>query len=289
MSVLTAQDFSSVLSGLDHPEDIVWDSETQRLYAGSENGLLYSGRLDGTWSPVARLGDGLLLLGLALDGQGRVYVCNAGGHRLEVVDPESGTAVVLSTGCAERAMITPNYPAFEPSGRLFVSDSGTWGSDNGVIYTVSASDEGYTEVWDSRLPRFTNGIALSPDREWLYVVESIASRVSRIEIRPDGKAGRLEQVWSVPQTVPDGLAFDTAGRLYISCYTPDSIYVVEPDGDTILFAHDWSGQTLQAPTNIAFVGEQLTLLATANLCGWHVNVTTKIPDAGLPVPRPVLA
>jgi len=286
VSVLNAQDFTYVLSGLDHPEDIVWDSGTQTLYAGSENGVLYRGRLDGTWSPLISLGEGQLLLGLAVDDRGRVYVCNAGGRRLEVIDPTVRTASVLSTGCAERAMITPNYPAFEASGRLLLSDSGTWGSNNGVIYAIT--EGGRTQVWDSRLPCFTNGIALAPEGNWLYVVESIASRVSRIEIRSDGSAGQIEPVWSVADTVPDGLAFDVAGRLYISCYTPDSIFVVEPDGSSELFAHDWSGQTLQAPTNIAFIGEGLELLATANLCGWHVNVTTRIPDVGLPLPRPAL-
>lgn len=286
MSVLTAQDFTRVLSGLDHPEDIVWDARTQTLYAGSENGILYRGDLNGTWSPLSHLGEGLLLLGLALDDQGYVYVCNAGGHRLEVVNPADGNATVLSTGCDERSMITPNYPAFESSGRLFLSDSGAWGSNNGVIYTVA--EGGRTQVWDTRLPCFTNGIALAPDGDWLYVVESIASRVSRIEIRSDGTAGRVEEVWSVPKTVPDGLAFDLAGRLFISCYTPDSIYVVDSNGRSDLFAHDWSGQTLQAPTNIAFIGERLELLATANLCGWHINMTTRIPDPGFPLPRPVL-
>jgi gluconolactonase len=285
---LTAADFHPVLAGLDHPEDLVWDPVNEVLYAGSENGLIYRGALDGTWTPIVDLGEGLLILGLALDGHGRIYVCNAGGHRLQRIDPLTHEVVELSTGCEARAMITPNYPAFDSAGRLFVSDSGNWGADNGVIYELDVNRDGHTRVWDRRLPHFTNGIAVSPDGQWLYVVESIASRVSRIRILASGEAGELEPVWSVPNTVPDGLAFDCSGRLYISCYTPDSIYIVEPDGESWLFAHDWSGQTLQAPTNIAFIGKGLELFATANLCGWHINVTGKVLEPGLPLHRPVI-
>lgn len=286
MSTLTAQDFTIIASGLDHPEDIVWDQWTQTLYAGSEDGVVYAGQLNGEWRPLVELGKGQLILGMALDAAGRIYVCNAGGHRLDLVDPSTGTWRVLSTGCEKRSMITPNYPAFDDAGRLYVSDSGNWGSDNGVIYAIDPSSGGNANVWDSRLPHFTNGIALSPDGKWLYVAESIASRVSRIEILSDGTPGQIEHVWSASNTVPDGLAFDAAGFLYISCYTPDSIYRLSPDGAWDLFAHDWSGQRLQAPTNIAFIGPSLQTLATANLCGWHLNATDSVQHPGFPLRRP---
>ncbi|MDA1229065.1 MAG: SMP-30/gluconolactonase/LRE family protein [Chloroflexi bacterium] len=63
---------------------------------------------------------------------------------------------------------------------------------------------------------FPNGMCLSPDGGYLYVAMSLnPPRVSRIKIQADGSAG--EVVTEVPQAVPDGLAFDTDGSLYISC------------------------------------------------------------------------
>lgn len=286
MAALSAADFTTLLAGLDHPEDLVWDDRSMVLYAGSQTGDIYRGSMAGDVSILVNVGSGSFLLGLALDDAGRIFACDPGQRRVIAVDPATLAIDQVSIGSPDRVMIKPNYPAFCSSGRLFVSDSGDWGQRNGVIYSIDANGDGATSVWDTRPCDFTNGIALSPDERYLYVAESHASRVSRISIEADGAPGSCEQVWHVAETVPDGLAFDADGRLYISCYTPDSVYCIDHDGTSALFAHDWSGQTLQAPTNIAFVGDGLSELATANLCGWHLNVTGKVPSPGHPLNRP---
>lgn len=277
--------FKTIWTGVNHPESIVWDGDRNLLYAGGERGEIYRGDLDNNWQQIADCGTDAFVLGLALDARGDLYVCERGNSRLLRIDSESLEQVELSRGTPSRPMICPNFAAFDVSGRLLVTDSGTWGADDGVVFTLSSHGE--TSVWSTVPSNFPNGIAFSQDGAFLYVVESAASKVWRIEVREDGSAGACKLVWHVPDTVPDGVTLDAAGDLYISCYTPDSIYVVDmATGESELLLHDWSGQHMQAPTNIAFVGPELDQLASANLCGRHVNVATGLGITGLPLVRP---
>jgi gluconolactonase len=80
----------------------------------------------------------------------------------------------------------------------------------------------------------------------------------------------------MPRTVPDGLAFVDDGRLLISCYRPDSVYLWDANELTVV-AEDWEAVNLIAPTNVAFGGPHLDRLYAANLHGNHVSLI----DAGL--------
>ena len=73
---------------------------------------------------------------------------------------------------------------------------------------------------DHALPRYPNGICVTADGRSLYVAESYLPGVSLIPIQPDGSAGPPEPVCELPRTVPDGVALDLDGTLYISCYRP---------------------------------------------------------------------
>jgi len=271
-------------SGLNHPEDLVWDSHRRVIYAGGEHGELYRGSLTGEWAKVAECGESACLLGLALDEKGNVYACDIGNSRVIQINPDDFSVVVISTGCAERPMVSPNYPAFDPNGRLFVSDSGAWGQDEGVIYVIDSLQG--TSVWSSAVSDFPNGIAFSSDNSHLYVVESHSSSVWRVEVDGAGGAGQATRVWNEPLTVPDGIAFDIDGRLYVACYTPCTIYMVEPDlRSGQILAHDWTAQLMRAPTNLAFLGDDLALLGSANFNGHHLNIMTP-PSPGLVIQRP---
>src|SRR3712207_8660440 len=41
---------------------------------------------------------------------------------------------------------------------------------------------------------------------------------------------RSQEVASLPGALPDGLAFDTEGNLYVACYEPSQVLRVAPDG-----------------------------------------------------------
>jgi len=106
--------------------------------------------------------------------------------------------------------------------------------------------------------------------------------VERIPIRPDGSPGKRSVFVRLPKSLPDGLAFDVRGNLYVSCYTPNRIYRVTPDRKVSILIEDWEAHTLSNPTNIAFGGPRLRDLFTANLGRWHITrIDARIQGAPL--------
>lgn len=262
-------DFEILTEDLDHPEDLVWDPVTGRIYAGGEAGQIYAVTLDGEVTQVADTGGGIL--GLAVDAVGTIYACDEGRAEVLRVDPRSGNVEVYSAGSAERDMIEPNYCVFDAAGNLFVTDSSDWEEQNGVIYRIAPGGE--TVVWTAALRRYPNGCCFGADGRWLYVVESSLPGVWRMPVGPDGAAGEPALVVELPGNhVPDGIAFDDQGALYIACYRPDRVYRLAVDGDLAVVADDPLGLKLNTPTNAAFVGPELDRLAIANVGEWHILV-----------------
>jgi gluconolactonase len=266
---------------LDHAEGVAWGLDG-KVYAGGEAGQLYRLDLhDGSVETFANTGGNVL--GVALDAAGNLYACDLARKAVLRATP-TGVVSVYCAGNAEQAMRLPNYPVFDASGNLFVSDSGEWGRRDGLIWRIRP--DGHAEVWDRQANGFTNGLCLSPDRRWLYVVESSPPLVARIPFRKDGSAGPREVLFELPRTVPDGVAFDSAGALYISLYNPNIIYRFHGGTLRVLY-DDWEQLKLLAPTNIAFGGADMKTLLIANLCGLNL-ASAQMSVAGLPLEYPKL-
>lgn len=250
--------------GLDHPEGVAYDPDAHVVWAGGEAGQLY--RVDpdaGTVTEAARAPG--FVLGLAVDGCGRLAVCVASDGSL--CGYADGTVTRVLSAVADRPLVQPNFPAFGPDGTLYVSDSGTWGHDDGRLVRLAAG--GDADVLSDAVPCFTNGLAVSPDGGWLWVVESYVPRLSRLDLRAGD--GRAELVHRFDGTVPDGLACTADGGLLVSCYRPDRIYHLDRDGRVEVVAQDPQGTLLSAPTNVCFTGPALDRVVSANLGRWHLT------------------
>jgi gluconolactonase len=274
--------FKVLTEDLDHPEDVVWDPVSGRLYAGGEAGQIYAVTLEGAVEQVADTGGGLL--GLAVDAGGVIYACDEGRAEVLRIHPASGDVQVYSSGAGDEHMIEPNYCAFDAAGALYVTDSADWDEQNGLIYRIAPG--GGTTVWTRALHRYPNGCCFDADGTSLYVVESSFPGVWRVPVLADGSAGDPAPVVELPRpTVPDGIAFDDAGNLYIACYRPDRIYRLSPAGDLEVLADDPLGLKLNTPTNVAFAGERLNLMAVANVGEWHLLIGD-VGARGLPLSYP---
>ena len=275
---------SVLVEGLDHSEGIAWGLDGY-AYAGGEAGQLY--RIDIEKQEAVQFADtGGFLLGVALDATSNIYACDTGNLAVMKIT-QDGAVSTYSTGTPEEPFRTPNYPAFDSDGNLYVCDSGGWKADDGQIYRIRPGGE--TEVWDRRLKEFPNGLCLGPDGRSLYIAMSLnPPRVDRIVIESDGSAGSIETVAEFPKTVPDGVAFDTDGNLYVSMYRPDVIYRRTPSGRIDVLAEDFQGTLIAAPTNIAFCGKDRDILLGANIGRWHIT-RYDTGATGIPVQYPDLS
>ena len=131
--------FAQLAEGLDHPEGLAWDPRAGVLYAGGEAGQVYRVSLEGDVEQVATTGGSLL--GLVLDGAGRVYCCDADRGEVVRVDPVSGAVEAYS----QLPMVCPNAACFDDAGNLYVTASGDTKADNGSIVRVAPGGE--TTVW----------------------------------------------------------------------------------------------------------------------------------------------
>ncbi|HWL44433.1 MAG TPA: SMP-30/gluconolactonase/LRE family protein [Ilumatobacter sp.] len=253
--------------GLDHPEGVAWGPDGY-VYAGGEAGQLYRVSVDGAVEQVADTAG--FVLGVTLDGAGRVYGCDMARREVVRFDPAAGRLETYSVGTAERPLRNPNVAVFDSAGNLYVTDSGTFDGDDGVIFRVAPG--GATELWTDAVPRFPNGACLDVDGRALLVVESLLPGVSRVPILADGSAGTPEIVAELPGHVPDGIAIDVNGAIYVGCYRPDRILRISATGAVEMLVDDPRGTTLAAPTNLAFVGSGLDRLAIASLGRWHLGV-----------------
>jgi gluconolactonase len=263
----------TLAGGLDHPEGVAYDPDAHVVWAGGEAGQLY--RVDpdtGTWEEQAARAPGFVL-GLAVDGRGRLALCASHDGSLCAYDGETVTRVLTGR-------VQPNFPAFGPDGTLYLSDSGTWSQDDGCVVRLSA--DGEAAILSRDVPSFTNGLAVSPDGRWLWVVESYEPRLSRIDLQGDGRA---ELVRRFDGTVLDGLALTADGGMLVSCYRPDRIYHLDRDGHAEVLAEDPQGTLLAAPTNVCFTGPELDVVVAANLGRWHLTrIETEL--RGVPPHRP---
>ena len=265
MAITTLDMFRTYADGLDHPEGVAVGPDGT-VYAGGEAGQVYRVSADGRVEEVANTGG--FLLGLAVDADGFVYVCDTGRREVSRVDPRTGDVACYSAGAPNAPFRNPNWPVFDDAGNLYVTDSGEWDNDDGHIVVIRPG--GKTEVWSRALSRFPNGACLTADGDALLVIESRAPGVSRIPILPDGSAGEPTVVCELPGSVPDGIAIDASGACYVACYRPDRIYRISPTGEIEVFAEDPQGTVLAAPTNAVFVGPQLRTLVVGSLGRWHL-------------------
>jgi gluconolactonase len=249
--------FEIFATGLDHPECVAFDQEGN-LWAGGEAGQIYRITPDGKPRIVGNLGG--FCGGLAFSPAGELLVCNPSLGIVRVAP--SGEFSVFAEEAGGHRLACPNYGLFDSRGNYYVTDSGQWRKGNGWLLRFDADGRG------ERLAGpfgYANGLALSADERFLFMVESDSDSVFRFAIGAGGSLGSRELYAEGCGRFPDGLVLDAEGNLYVCCYASDEIWRTNPGREKTLFAWDRWAIKLGSPTNMAFGGREFDELYVANL------------------------
>ena len=273
------------IGGVDHPESLSVSADGRTVYTAGTGCQVYridlaSNRVEIYASTKSRC------LGQAVDADGNLYAANAGGEGLLKITPE-GAVSEFARGPGGRPIRCANYPAFDRDGNLYLSESGDWsGAINGHILKIPPGG-GEACLWYPKAVDTPNAIALDAGESHLYFVETFGSAIARIAIKPDGTAGGFERVVHMPRHIPDGIAFDAGGRIWIACHRPDAIYVYDLVSRRLeLFCEDWAGEKLRGPTDVAFAGPNRDILLAASLDNLVVHRFDGVGVRGLKLNTP---
>jgi sugar lactone lactonase YvrE len=260
---------------LDHPEGLAIHRDGS-VWCGGERGQIYRIEPDGSSMEQVASSEGFSQ-GMAFDAEDNLYVCDLKHAAVMRLDAKSGKYEKFAEGADGRSMKIANYPAFGSDGKLYVSDSNAFKKPGPGIFRFDHGGTG--ELWYAEALNFANGFAFSADGRNLYVAETFGNAIFRIAIEEDGSAGEREEVAALPGVLPDGLAFDTEGNLYVGCYEPSQVLRIATDGAVERLIGDEEAHLFCHPTNIAF---RDNALFTANLGRWHITVIETEAE-GLPL------
>lgn len=181
--------------GIAGPEGLAF-TDHGTLIVGSTGGALLE---YGPSGPPTLLADvDQRVAGVTVLRDGRVLAATFGTGEIWQVTP-GGAATVLASGVGGA-----NFIVETPTGRVLAS-----ASLDGTIVDVTSG----TPIVRASGLTFPNGLAVGKDGS-LYVAETLASRVSRMALAPDGTLGPPEP-YASGLLLADGIGFDRAGNLFV--------------------------------------------------------------------------
>lgn len=182
---------------------------------------------------------GTLPNGLAFARNGDILISNFGTDRLELMT-RSGETRVLADSIDGKPLGKVNFVLRDSKDRIWITIS-TLVNPWSAASTPRLAD-GYICLYDERGLRvvadgfsFTNEIRFDAGEEWLYVAETMAKRVTRLRVQPDGSLTDREVFGpsSLGTGVIDGIAFDAYGNLWATMILAERLIAISPQGDVL--------------------------------------------------------
>lgn len=277
-----------IATGFQFTEGPLWHPGGYLLFSDPNANAIYRWTPDGTVS-VFRTKSGYSGVdigeyhqpgsnGLTLDASGRVAINEHGRRRVVRIEP-NGVTTVLADRFEGKRLNSPNDLVYKSDGSLYFTDP-PFGlpkvfDDPGKELRVSGvyrlADGGLTQlVTELTGP---NGLAFSPDEQFLYVDNWDVSRkvIMRYPVKADGTLGAGEVFLDVTKSHPgeqawDGLKVDRDGNVYAA--GPNGIWILSPDG-----RHLGTISAPETPANMAWGDEDgRTLYMTARTSVYRIRL-----------------
>jgi len=252
--------------------------------------------------------------GLAMAEDGTIYVANIGTGTIQKMHPD-GRAEEFLTEVGGVKLTSADFVFLDSKNRLWMAFSTrepSWWSA-----AARPRPDGYIVLLDEKGPHivgdgiyFTNEIRLDAQEEYLYVAETMMSRILRFRVQPDGSLTEKEVFGPDGLglgAVVDGFAFDADGNIWVTTVLRNGVGIITQDGDYHVVFEDANeellmsfgeivasgtaqpadmlaraGKTLQLVTSIAFGGPDLRTVYVGSL-GMSRLPTFRSPVPGLPM------
>jgi sugar lactone lactonase YvrE len=205
---------------------------------------------------------------------------NTGSGAIVLVRLDTGKVTTFATGFQ-----LPNGLALDNRGNLYVTDllAGTVSKvtpDGTVSIFASGPLLGTALVRQLGLKVGPNDLAFGKDGRTLYITDLGLGTVVKVTVQKDGTASAPTSFANVP--FPDGIAFDITGQAYVTSPLTNTIQLISPDGSMRKLSLDTTHESLNNPSNLAFIGRQLYITDLGLIGNPEISVVT-VELPGLPV------
>lgn len=159
-------------------------------------------------------------------GGGMVLALRSGFFRLE----RSGALVRLAEVEADQPRTRMNDGKCDPRGRFWAGTMSEVDEPTASLYRLSADGSVRRMLTGVTV---SNGIGWSPDGSAMYYVDSGLGRVDELEFELEsGELGERRTLIEIPaeQGIPDGLAVDAEGCLWVAMFGAGGVRRYRPDG-----------------------------------------------------------
>jgi gluconolactonase len=215
--------------------------------------------------------------GLTLDPQGRLVICTFPGRSVERIE-KNGKRVVIADRYEGKRLNGPNDVVVKKDGAIYFSDTFSWRLrekdpstelDYAAIYMLK---NGKLTIAIKDIPS-PNGLAFSPDEQYLYANGSADNYIRRYDVQPDDTMtnGKLLIDLSLDKSAPgitDGMRVDSQGNIWSS--GPGGLWIISPEGKhlgTILVPERFANLSFgDADYKTVFIGGRTSIYKI------HVNV-----------------